>query len=90
MNYTEPFLRKVETAQEEQQHQHPQHQSGVSYRAAVAAKNSLYNNPKLSVKLYTSTQIRNIIIAYRKTSHSISSIKMFMCKIQLHIKCPSF
>ena len=38
MNYTEPFLRKVETAQEEQ-HQHPQHQhqSGVSYRAAVAA-----------------------------------------------------
>ena len=45
MNYTVPFLRKVETAQEEQQHQHPQHhqhqpQSGVSYRAAVAAKNS--------------------------------------------------
>ena len=38
MNYTEPFLRKVETAQEEEQ-QH-QHQSGVSYRAAVAAKNS--------------------------------------------------
>ena len=46
MNYTEPFLRKVETAQEEQQHQqqhqhqhqHYQHQSGVSYRAAVAAK----------------------------------------------------
>ena len=38
MNYTEPFLRKVETAQEEQQHQHHQHQSGVSYRAAVAAK----------------------------------------------------
>ena len=38
MNYTEPFLRKVETAQEEQQHQHPQPQSGVSYRAAVAAK----------------------------------------------------
>ena len=39
MNYTEPFLRKVETAQEEQQHQHQphQHQSGVSYRAAVAA-----------------------------------------------------
>ena len=36
MNYTEPFLRKVETAQEEQ-HQH-QPQSGVSYRAAVAAK----------------------------------------------------
>ena len=43
MNYTEPFLRKVETAQEEQQHQHPQHQhqSGVSYRAAVAANNTL-------------------------------------------------
>ena len=40
MNYTKPFLRKVETAQEEQQqHQHPQHQSGVSYRAAVAANN---------------------------------------------------
>ena len=40
MNYTEPFLRKVETAQEEeeQQQQH-QHQLGVSYRAAVAAKN---------------------------------------------------
>ena len=37
MNYTEPFLRKVETAQQEQQHQ--QHQSGVNYRAAVAAKN---------------------------------------------------
>ena len=39
MNYTEPFLRKVETAQEEQQHQH---QSGVSYRAAVAANKSVY------------------------------------------------
>ena len=40
MNYTEPFLRKVETAQEEQQHhQHHHPQSGVSYRAAVAAKN---------------------------------------------------
>ena len=43
MNYTEPFLRKVKTAQKEeeqqQQHQH-QHQSGVSYRAAVAAKNA--------------------------------------------------
>ena len=48
MKYTEPFLRKIETAQEEQQHphqhpqhQHPQHQhqSGESYRAAVAAKN---------------------------------------------------
>ena len=38
MNYNEPFLRKVETAQEEQQ-QHHQHQSGVSYRAAVAANN---------------------------------------------------
>ena len=36
MNYTEPFLRKVETAQEELQQQH---HSGVSYRAAVAAKN---------------------------------------------------
>ena len=36
MNYTEPFLRKVETAQEEQQHQH---QSGVSCRAAVAVNN---------------------------------------------------
>ena len=34
MNYTEPFLRKVETAQEEQYHHL---QSGVSYRAAVAA-----------------------------------------------------
>ena len=43
MNYTEPFLRKVETAQEEQQPQHQpqhQHQPGVSYRAAVAAKNN--------------------------------------------------
>ena len=42
MSSTEPFLRKVETAQEEQQHQHHHHhhpQSGVSYRAAVAAKN---------------------------------------------------
>ena len=45
MNYTQPFLRKVETAQEEeeeqqqqQQHHQHQHQSGVSYRAAVAAK----------------------------------------------------
>ena len=35
MNYTEPFLRKVETAQEEHQYQ----QLGVSYRAAVAANN---------------------------------------------------
>ena len=39
MSYTEPFLRKVETAQEEHQHQH-QPQLGVSYRAAVAAKNT--------------------------------------------------
>ena len=39
MNYTEPFLRKVETAQEEEQQQ--QQQSGVSYRAAVAAKNEI-------------------------------------------------
>ena len=48
MNYTEPFLRKVETAQEEQ-HQHPQHQhqSGVSYRAAVAAKKKHMHLPKL-------------------------------------------
>ena len=41
MNYTQPFLRKVETAQEEEQQQQQQHhhpQSGVSYRAAVAAK----------------------------------------------------
>ena len=38
MNYTEPFMRKVETAQEEQQPQHQHHQSGVIYRAAVAAK----------------------------------------------------
>ena len=37
MKYTEPFLRKVETAQEEQQQYPPQ--SEVSYRAAVAAKN---------------------------------------------------
>ena len=53
MNYTEPFLRKVETAQEEQQHQHQHHQhqhqpqSGVSYRAAVAANKqhaSVYSN----------------------------------------------
>ena len=36
MNYTEPFLRKVEMRKEEQQ-QHPQ--SGVIYRAAVAANN---------------------------------------------------
>ena len=36
MNYTEPFLRKVETTQEDQQ----QHQSEVSYGAAVAAKNT--------------------------------------------------
>ena len=55
MNYTEPFLRKVETAQEEQQHQHPQHhhhhpQSGVSYRAAVAAKNILCIVAYASVK----------------------------------------
>ena len=42
MNYNEPFLRKVETAQEEEQQQHHHHhpQSGVSYRAAVAAKNT--------------------------------------------------
>ena len=37
MNYTEPFLRKVETAQEEEEQQQ---QSGVSYRAAVAANKS--------------------------------------------------
>ena len=55
MHYTEPFLRKVETAQEEQQHlhqhhqhQHHQHQHqpqpGVSYRAAVAANNTCINS----------------------------------------------
>ena len=42
MNYTEPLLRKLETAQEEQQHQH-QHQSGVSYRAAIAANKIAIN-----------------------------------------------
>ena len=37
MNYAEPFLRKVETAQEEQHHP----QSGVSYRTAVAANKAV-------------------------------------------------
>ena len=48
MNYTEPFLREVETAQEEEQ-QHHNPQSGVSYRAAVAANNKpyLHENPTL-------------------------------------------
>ena len=35
MNYTEPFLRKVEMGKEQEQHNS---QSRVSYRAAVAAK----------------------------------------------------
>ena len=54
MNYTQPFLRKVETAQEEQQHQHPQHQpqSGVSYRAAVAAKEFMSQAPKAILSSY--------------------------------------
>ena len=48
MNYTEPFLRKVETAQEEEQQQHHHPQSWVSYRATVAANNLLFSNlPKL-------------------------------------------
>ena len=54
MNYTEPFLKKVETAQEEQQHHH-QHQSGVSYRAAVAAKKP-HSNSKLLRNQATGTQ----------------------------------
>ena len=41
MNYTEPFLRKVETAQEEEEQQHHP-QSGASYRAAVAANKLTY------------------------------------------------
>ena len=56
MNYTEPFLRKVETAQEQQHHQHPQHQSGVSYRAAVAAKNYKHQtNTYSKIKDYITT-----------------------------------
>ena len=51
MNYNEPFLRKVETAQEEeqqQQHHHHHPQSGVSYRAAVAANKCQFMRIKTS------------------------------------------
>ena len=46
MNYTEPFLRKVELGKEEQQHHNPP--SGVSYRAAVAANNQ---SPTITIYL---------------------------------------
>ena len=48
MNYTQPFLRKVETGKEEEQKQQHHPQSGVSYRAAVAAKNVLNSNASIN------------------------------------------
>ena len=68
MNYTEPFLRKVERGkEEEQQHQHHP-LSGVSYRAAVAANKKIINVIKnlLQFKKQYTQSMYNIVKATGK------------------------
>ena len=85
MNYTEPFLRKVETAQEEEEQQQHQHQSGVSYRAAVAAN-------KYWMKLFATINLESVLVLIKLIpmhfhfieeiqTCSFSSLNFFCCKM---------